>query len=213
MSKRRVVVTGLGIVSCIGNDAAAVVQSLRDGRSGIESKQDYVDKGLRSRVAGTVKDREALLASVDRKLSRFMGDAALYAYIAMRQAIEDAGISDDILHSERTGVIAGTGGGSPINQIEGNDLLRTKGIRRVGAFRVPRTMSSTVSANLATAFGIRGINYSITSACATSAHSIGAAMEQIEWDKQDVVFAGGGEEENEGEEQLESKAHGRTSRA
>ncbi len=193
---RRVVITGLGIISPIGNDIATVITSLRESLSGIEFNPRYEAAGLRSRVAGTVKDREHLLASIDRKLTRFMGDAAAYAYLAMRQAIADAGLSDELVSHPRTGLLAGSGGGSPFNQVEGNDLLREKGVRRIGAFRVPRIMSSTVSANLATAFGILGLNYSITSACATSAHSIGAAYEQIAWGKQDIVFAGGGEEES-----------------
>lgn len=194
--KRRVVITGMGIVSCIGNDCAQVLQSLREGRNGIESKEDYISAGLRSQVAGTIKEREALISGVDRKLARFMGDSALYAYIAMRQAIENSGLTDDEVSHPRTGLIAGSGGGSPVNQREGIDLLREKGIRRVGAFRVPRIMSSTVSANLATAFSIKGINFSITSACATSAHCIGTAAEQIAWGNQDIILAGGGEEES-----------------
>jgi 3-oxoacyl-[acyl-carrier-protein] synthase-1 len=195
MSSRRVVITGMGIVSCLGNSRSAVADALRASRSGIESKQSYVDAGLRSQVAGTVKDVEALTASVDRKLARFMGEAGLYAYVSMRDAIADAGLDEALVSHPRTGLIAGSGGGSPLNQREGLDLLREKGIRRVGAFRVPRIMSSTVSANLATAFRILGVNYSITSACATSTHCIGAAYEQIQWGKQDLVFAGGGEEE------------------
>jgi 3-oxoacyl-[acyl-carrier-protein] synthase I len=193
---RRVVITGMGIVSCLGNNVTTVLESLRNGLSGIEFKPEYAAAGLRSRIAGTIKMREELIASVDRKLSRFMGDAALYAYESMRQAIADSGLTASQVTHPRTGLIAGSGGGSPFNQVEGNDLLREKGIRRLGAFRVPRIMSSTVSANLATAFQILGINYSITSACATSAHCIGAAAEQIAWGKQDVVFAGGGEEES-----------------
>jgi 3-oxoacyl-[acyl-carrier-protein] synthase-1 len=186
----------MGIISCIGNDVRSVLESLRAGRSGITPKQAYIDIGLRSQIAGTIKDRTALVASVDRKLARFMGDAALYAYLAMQQAVADCGLGPDQITNPRTGLIAGSGGGSPANQTEGVDLLREKGVRRVGAFRVPRVMSSTVSANLATAFHIRGINYSITSACATSAHCIGAAAEQIAWGKADVMFAGGGEEES-----------------
>lgn len=193
---RRVVITGLGIISPIGNDLAAVLDSLRAIRSGIEFNPRYEAAGLRSRVAGTVKKREELLASVDRKLLRFMGDAAVYAYLSMRQAITDAGLPEDLVSHPRSGLIAGSGGGSPANQVEGNDLLRERGVRRIGAFRVPRIMSSTVSANLATAFGILGLNYSITSACATSAHAIGAGYEQIAWGKQDIIFAGGGEEES-----------------
>ena len=192
---RRVVITGLGIISPIGNDLATVTASLRASTSGIEFSPSYEKAGLRSRVAGTVKDRESLLASIDRKLTRFMGDAAAWAYLSMRQAITDAGLGKELVSHPRTGLIAGSGGGSPFNQVEGNDLLRERGVRRIGAFRVPRIMSSTVSANLATAFSILGLNYSITSACATSAHAIGAAYEQIAWGKQDIIFAGGGEEE------------------
>jgi 3-oxoacyl-[acyl-carrier-protein] synthase-1 len=195
MEKRRVVVTGIGIVSCIGNDVAAVTDSLRGMRSGIRFNPVYAEHGLRSHVSGSVQGREELLASVDRKLTRFMGDAALFAHVSMEQAIADSGIGEDVISNPRTGLIAGSGGGSPINQVEGMNILKERGIRRVGAFRVPRIMSSTVSANLCTAFSIKGINYSITSACATSAHSIGAAAEQIAWGNQDVMFAGGGEEE------------------
>lgn len=194
--QRRVVITGLGIISCLGNDVPSVLASLRESRSGIERRETYVQAGMRSQVAGTVKDYEALAASVDRKDLRFMGDAALFAYLSLRQAIADSGLSEDQVSHPRTGLIASSGGGSPRNQVEGMDALREKGIRRVGAFRVPRIMSSTVAANLATAFHIKGLNYTITSACATSAHSIGAAAEQIAWGKQDIVFAGGGEEES-----------------
>ncbi|MCC5834861.1 MAG: beta-ketoacyl-ACP synthase I [Opitutales bacterium] len=194
--KRRVVVTGVGIISCIGNDSKTVLEALRNSTSGIEAKAAYAEAKLRSQIAGTIKDRDALLAQVDRKLARFMGDSAVYAYLSMVQAIADSGIDENTLSDPRTGLIAGSGGGSPFNQTEGMDLLREKGVRRMGAFRVPRIMSSTVSANLATAFGIKGINYSITSACATSAHCIGSAAEQIAWGNQDVVFAGGGEEES-----------------
>jgi 3-oxoacyl-[acyl-carrier-protein] synthase-1 len=191
---RRVVVTGLGIVSCLGNDATQVLEALRHGRSGIRFKSEYAELGFRSHVAGTVEiDQEAL---IDRKLRRFMGDAAAYAYISMAQAIEDAGLTPEQVSNERTGLIAGSGGASSANQVEAADVLRDKGLRRVGPYRVTRTMSSTVSACLATPFKIKGVNYSISSACATSAHCIGNAMEQIQLGKQDVVFAGGGEEEH-----------------
>ncbi|MFW6354525.1 MAG: beta-ketoacyl-ACP synthase I [Verrucomicrobiota bacterium] len=193
--QRRVVITGMGIISPIGNDLSSVLESLRGSLSGIERNEHYVSAGMRSLVAGTVKQRDELLGSIDRKLHRFMGDAAAWAYLAMRQAIEHAGLTEDLVRHPRTGLIAGSGGGSPFNQVEGVDILRAKGVRRCGAFRVPRVMSSTVSANLATAFGILGLNYSITSACATSAHAIGAGAEQIAWGKQDLIFAGGGEEE------------------
>lgn len=196
MTERRVVITGIGIISCIGNDRPTVTESLRSMRSGIKANEHYKELGLRSQVSGSVPDREALLKQVDRKLTRFMGDAALYAHLSMEQAIADSGLEAGLISHPRTGLIAGSGGGSPINQVEGMKVLEERGIRRVGAFRVPRIMSSTVSANLCTAFSIKGVNYSITSACATSAHSIGAAAEQIAWGKQDIMFAGGGEEES-----------------
>lgn len=191
---RRVVVTGLGIVSCLGNDRQAVLEALKEGRSGIRFKEEYAERGFRSQVAGVVDiDLDAL---IDRKLRRFMGDAAAYAYVSMAQAIEDSGLTPEMVSSERTGLIAGSGGASSANQVEAADIMREKGLRRVGPYRVTRTMGSTVSACLATPFKIKGINYSISSACATSAHCIGNAMEQIQMGKQDVVFAGGGEEEH-----------------
>ncbi|GHB33669.1 beta-ketoacyl-ACP synthase I [Salinicola rhizosphaerae] len=191
---KRVVVTGLGIVSCLGNDARQVLDSLRQGRSGIRFKPEYAELGFRSQVAGAVDiDLETL---VDRKQLRFMGDAAAYAYIAMQQAIDDAGLEPDEISNERTGLIAGSGGASSANQVEAADVMREKGLRRVGPYRVTRTMGSTVSACLATPFKIKGVNYSISSACATSAHCIGSAVEQIQLGKQDMVFAGGGEEEH-----------------
>lgn len=189
---RRVVVTGLGIVSCLGNDAAAVSDSLRALRPGIRHVPEYAELGLRSHVAG-VPDID-LAAEIDRKLKRFMGDAAGYAYVAMREAIADAGLDEALVHGERTGLIAGSGGGSPQWQIETGDLLRNKGVRKVGPYMVPRTMGSTVSAALSTAFGIRGLSYSISAACATSAHCIGAAADLIRHGAQDVMLAGGGEE-------------------
>ncbi|MGJ7458408.1 beta-ketoacyl-ACP synthase I [Halomonas sp. MA07-2] len=191
---RRVVVTGLGIVSCLGNDRQAVLEALKEGRSGIRFKEEYAERGFRSQVAGSVDiDLDAL---IDRKLRRFMGDAAAYAYVSMAQAVEDSGLAPEMVSHERTGLIAGSGGASSANQVEAADLMREKGLRRVGPYRVTRTMGSTVSACLATPFKIKGINYSISSACATSAHCIGSAMEQIQMGKQDVVFAGGGEEEH-----------------
>ncbi|WP_075880979.1 beta-ketoacyl-ACP synthase I [Vreelandella massiliensis] len=191
---RRVVVTGLGIVSCLGNDQQQVLEALKQGRSGIRFKEEYAERGFRSHVAGSVDiDLNAL---IDRKLMRFMGDAAAYAYVSMAQAIEDAGLTPEQVSNERTGLIAGSGGASSANQVEAADVLREKGLRRVGPYRVTRTMGSTVSACLATPFKIKGVNYSISSACATSAHCIGNAMEQIQLGKQDVVFAGGGEEEH-----------------
>ncbi|BCB60623.1 MULTISPECIES: beta-ketoacyl-ACP synthase I [Halomonadaceae] len=191
---RRVVVTGLGIVSCLGNDQQQVLDALKSGRSGIRFKEEYAERGFRSHVAGSVDiDLDTL---IDRKLRRFMGDAAAYAYVSMAQAIEDAGLTEAQVSNERTGLIAGSGGASSANQVEAADLMREKGLRRVGPYRVTRTMGSTVSACLATPFKIKGVNYSISSACATSAHCIGSAMEQIQLGKQDVVFAGGGEEEH-----------------
>ncbi|MFD2191293.1 beta-ketoacyl-ACP synthase I [Pistricoccus aurantiacus] len=191
---RRVVVTGLGVVSCIGNDQRQVLEALKTGRSGIRFKEEYAQRGFRSHVAGVVDiDLDAL---IDRKQRRFMGDAAAYAYVSMAQAIEDAGLTQEQVSSERTGLIAGSGGASSANQVEAADVLREKGLRRVGPYRVTRTMGSTVSACLATPFKIKGVNYSISSACATSVHCIGNALEQIQMGKQDVVFAGGGEEEH-----------------
>lgn len=189
---RRVVVTGIGIVSSIGNDRHEVLASLREGRSGIEFCPEYAELGLRSHVCGSLHiDTEAL---IDRKLRRFMGDAAAYAYIAMRQAIEHAGLTPEQVSQPRAGLVAGSGGASTANVVEAADILRQKGIRRVGPYMVPRTMSSTISACLSTSFGIKGVNYSISSACATSAHCIGNGMELIQLGKQDIVFAGGGEE-------------------
>lgn len=191
---RRVVVTGLGIVSCLGNDQQQVLDALKSGRSGIRFKEEYAERGFRSHVAGSIDiDLDGL---IDRKLRRFMGDAAAYAYVSMAQAIEDAGLSAEQVSNERTGLIAGSGGASSANQVEAADVMREKGLRRVGPYRVTRTMGSTVSACLATPFKIKGVNFSISSACATSAHCIGSAMEQIQLGKQDVVFAGGGEEEH-----------------
>ena len=187
---RRVVVTGLGIVSCLGNDQQQVLDALKNGRSGIRFKEEYAERGFRSHVAGSVDiDLDAL---IDRKLRRFMGDAAAYAYVSMAQAVEDAGLTEAQVSDVRTGLIAGSGGASSANQVEAADAMREKGLRRVGPYRVTRTMGSTVSACLATPFKIKGVNYSISSACATSAHCIGNAMEQIQLGKQDVVFAGGG---------------------
>ncbi|WP_372738113.1 beta-ketoacyl-ACP synthase I [Neptunomonas sp.] len=189
---RRVVVTGMGIVSCLGNDKETVLDSLKQGRSGIKFQEEYKELGFRSHVAGSIDiDLEAL---IDRKLRRFMGNAAAYSYLAMDQAIKDAQLTDDQVSNVRTGLIAGSGGASSADIVESADILRDKGVRRVGPYRVTRTMGSTVSACLATPFKIKGINYSITSACATSAHCIGNAMEQIQMGKQDIVFAGGGEE-------------------
>ena len=191
---RRVVVTGMGLVSCLGNTRESVTESLRDGKSGISFNEDFEKMGLRSHVCGSV-DID-LSEHINRKHLRFMGDAASYAYVSMQSAIDDAGLSDEQVSNVRTGLIAGSGGASSANTVLAADILRDRGVRRLGPYVVPKTMSSTVSACLATHFHIRGINYSITSACATSTHCIGAAMEQIQWGKQDVIFAGGGEEEH-----------------
>lgn len=191
---KRVVITGLGIVSCLGNDKNAVVDSLREGRSGIKFKQEYADFGMRSQIAGSVEINTD--DYIDRKVKRFMGDAAAYAYISLQQAIDDAGLDDSQISNIRTGIIMGSGGASSANQVEAADILRAKGIRRVGPYMVPRTMASTVSACLATPFKIKGVNYSISSACATSTHCIGNAYELIQMGKQDIIFAGGGEEEH-----------------
>ncbi|HWR80694.1 MAG TPA: beta-ketoacyl-ACP synthase I [Pseudomonas sp.] len=191
---RRVVITGIGIVSCLGNDKQSVSASLRACRPGIRFNPSYAEMGLRSQVSGSVDlNLEEL---IDRKVFRFMGNAAAYAYLAMQQAITDSGLTLEEISNPRIGLVAGSGGASTINQLESFDILREKGVKRVGPYRVPRTMSSTVSACLATPFKIKGVNYSISSACATSAHCIGHAMEQIQMGKQDIVFAGGGEEEH-----------------
>ncbi|MDH5191081.1 MAG: beta-ketoacyl-ACP synthase I [Gammaproteobacteria bacterium] len=189
---RRVVVTGLGIVSSIGNNKQEVLESLREGRSGIEFSQEYADMGFRSHVYGPVRiDLDAL---IDRKLKRFMSDTAAYNYVAMQQAIDDAGLSEEQYSNPKVGLIMGSGGASTDNVVITADTARQKGIKRIGPYMVTRTMSSTTSACLATPFKIKGVNYSISSACATSAHCIGNASELIQLGKQDMVFAGGGEE-------------------
>lgn len=191
---KRVVVTGMGIVSCLGNDKNAVLDALRAGRSGIKFQEAYKEKGFRSHVAGSIDINLAEL--IDRKVLRFMGDAAAYAFLSMEQAIADSGLSEDQVSNERTGIIMGSGGASSKNLVEAADILREKGLKRVGPYRVTQTMGSTTSACLATPFKIKGVNYSISSACATSAHCVGNAVELIQLGKQDVVFAGGGEEEH-----------------
>jgi 3-oxoacyl-[acyl-carrier-protein] synthase-1 len=191
---RRAVISGLGVVSCLGNSGDEVVKSLRAGKSGISHNEIFEEMGLRSQVSGRI-DLD-ISEHVDRRVRRFMGDAAAYAYIAMQQAIDDAGLEESDVSNPKTGLIAGSGGASSANIVISADTLREKGVRKIGPFMVPRTMSSTVSACLATPFKVKGVNYSITSACATSAHCIGAALEQIQLDKQDIVFAGGGEEED-----------------
>ena len=189
---RRVVVTGLGIVSSIGNNKQEVTDSLKEGRSGISFSQEYADLGFRSHVHGAVNIDTAEL--IDRKLKRFMGDAAAFNYIAMKEAIEDAGLNEEQISNIRTGLIVGSGGASTENTVLAADLLRSKGLRKVGPFMVPRTMGSTTSACLGTAFKVKGVSYSISSACSTSAHCIGNSYELIQMGKQDCMFAGGGEE-------------------
>ena len=191
---RRVVITGLGVVSCLGNNKEDVLDSLRNGRSGIVANEKFKEMGLRSHVSGSV-DID-IKEHIDRKIRRFMGDAAAYGYIAMQRSIDDAGLEDSDISNERSGLITSSGGASSENIIFSADTLRNRGIRKIGPYMVPRSMSSSVSACLATPFKIKGVNYSITSACATSAHCIGAAGEQIQLGKQDVVFAGGAEEEH-----------------
>lgn len=190
---RRVVVTGMGIISCLGNSLDEVTNSLKTGKSGIRFSETYKELGFRSQICGAP---DVDTSVIDRKVRRFMADSAMYSYLSMQQAIAQAGLTDDMVSNDRTGLIAGSGGASCSSQAEAVDILRAKGVKRIGPYMVPRIMASTVSACLATAFKIRGVNYSISSACATSAHCIGQAMEQIQLGKQDIVFAGGGEEED-----------------
>lgn len=190
---RRVVVTGLGIVSCIGNDADSVAESLKNGKCGITKDEKMAGLGFRSQISGRPdldpKDH------VNKRSMRFMADAAGWSAVAMDQAIADAGLEESIISNDRTGIIAGSGGPSAIEIVRAADITRKNNSpKRIGPFAVPKAMSSTVSATLATHFKILGVNYSITSACTTSLHCIGAAAEQIQWGKQDVMFAGGGEE-------------------
>ena len=189
---QRVVVTGLGIVSSIGNNSEEVIDSLKQGRSGISFAPVYEELGFRSHVHGAINiDLDEF---IDRKVKRFMGDGAAFNYIAMQQAITDAGLEESEVSNFRTGLVMGSGGPSTSNVVDAADILREKGVKKVGPYMVPRTMSSTNTACLATPFKIKGVNYSISSACATSAHCIGHAMELIQMGKQDIVFAGGGEE-------------------
>ncbi len=189
---RRVVVTGMGIVSSVGNNTQEVLASLREGKSGVEHCDEYEEMGFRSHVYGSIK--LSLDDIIDRKARRFMGDAAAYCYIAMDQAVRDAGLEASEISHERTGIIMGSGGPSTRNILAACDAAREKGPKKVGPFMVPRNMSSSASANLATQFKIKGVNYTISSACATSGHCIGNAAEQIQYNKQDIMFAGGGEE-------------------
>ena len=191
---RRVVITGLGAVSCIGNSKEEITESLRLGRSGIVANESFKEMGMRSQISGSVNID--LTEHIDRKVRRFMGDSAAFAYIAMQQAITDSGLEDNDVSNVRTGIIAASGGASSENIVKSADILRARGVRRIGPYMVTRTMGSSVSACLSTPFKIKGVNYSLTSACATSAHCIGSASEQIQLGKQDIVFAGGGEEEH-----------------
>lgn len=191
---KRVVVTGLGIISCLGEDKHDVIKALKNSRSGISTNEIYKEMGFRSHLSGSIDIN--LKERIDRKALRFMGHASAYAYLAMENAIADANLKPEQVSNTRTGIIAGSGGASSASQVEAADILRSKGLKRVGPYRVTQTMGSTVSACLATPFKIKGVNYSISSACSTSAHCIGNAMEQIQLGKQDIVFAGGGEEEH-----------------
>ena len=188
----RVVVTGIGIVSSVGVGCNAVSEALRKGQSGIRFSQAYADLGFRSHIHGDIE--ADLDQQIDRKLKRFMGDAAAYNYLAMEEAVSNSGLTQKQVSDLRTGLVMGSGGGSPENIVEAADLLRQRGVKRVGPYRVTRTMASTATACLGTAYKIRGVSYAISSACATSAHCIGNAAELIQMGKQDVVFAGGGEE-------------------
>ena len=190
---RRVVITGMGVISSIGNNKDEVLDSLQNGKSGIVAIPEFAEMGFRSHVAGTVKDLD-LNKFIDKRDLRFMGKGSAYAHIAMQQAISDAGLSDDIISNEKTGLVVGSGVPSVENVEKIIDITREKGPKRVGPFMVPKTMSSTCSATLATSFKIKGYNYSVTSICSTSAHCVGNAYELISWGKQDVMFAGGGEE-------------------
>lgn len=189
---KRAVITGFGIVSSIGNNKSEVLAALKAGKSGITRAEEFAELGLRSQVWGDIKLNPS--EHIDRKAMRFMGEAAAYSYIAMQEAMQDAGLSEEQISHPRVGLVVGSGGASSKTQVEAADILREKGVKRVGPYAVPKTMSSTCSACLATPFKIKGVNYSISSACATSAHCIGHAMELIQLGKQDIVFAGGGEE-------------------
>lgn len=189
---RRAVITGLGVVSSIGNNQEEVLASLQAGRSGITRSESFAEMGLRCQVWGDVK--LDVKEHIDRKALRFMGDAAAYAYIALEQALADAGLTEEEISNERTGLVVGSGGASGEHQVGAADILRERGVKKVGPYMVPRCMASSTSACLATPKKIKGVNYTISSACATSAHCIGHALELIQLGKQDRVFAGGGEE-------------------
>ena len=194
MTKKRAVITGMGSVSCIGNNLEEISNSLRQGISGISKNDEYSDLGFRSKVSGSISiDLKDL---IDRKLFRFMGEAAAYSYLSALDALRDSELPESIFETDRIGVIAGSGGASSRSQVDAADILREKGVKRVGPYRVTQTMGSTVSACLATSLKIKGVNFSISSACSTSAHCIGSAWEQIQLGNQDVIIAGGGEDEH-----------------
>lgn len=194
MTKKRAVITGMGSISCIGNNLEEISNSLRQGISGISKNDEYNDLGFRSKVSGSISiDLKDL---IDRKLFRFMGEAAAYSYLSAQDALRDSGLPESIFETDRIGVIAGSGGASSRSQVDAADILREKGVKRVGPYRVTQTMGSTVSACLATSLKIKGVNFSISSACSTSAHCIGSAWEQIQLGNQDVIIAGGAEDEH-----------------
>ena len=194
MTKKRAVITGMGSVSCIGNNLEEISNSLRQGISGISKNDEYNDLGFRSKVSGSISiDLKDL---IDRKLFRFMGEAAAYSYLSALDALRDSELPESIFETDRIGVIAGSGGASSRSQVDAADILREKGVKRVGPYRVTQTMGSTVSACLATSLKIKGVNFSISSACSTSAHCIGSAWEQIQLGNQDVIIAGGAEDEH-----------------
>ena len=194
MELKRAVITGLGAVSPIGIGISEINKSLLEGRSGIALNSEYKEMGMKSEISGSINLNLSEL--IDRKLFRFMGETAAYSFLSAQEAIEDSGISEEVFNSDRVGIIAGSGGASSRSQVEAADIARERGIKRIGPYRVTQTMGSTVSACLATFLGIKGINYSISSACSTSAHCIGSAWEQIQLGKQDIVLAGGGEDEH-----------------
>ena len=194
MTKKRAVITGMGSISCIGTSLEEISKSLKDGDSGISKNEEYDDLGFRSKISGSVEIN--LKDLIDRKIFRFMGEAAAYSYLSALDAIKDSGLPNSIFETDRIGVIAGSGGASSRSQVDAADILREKGVKRVGPYRVTQTMGSTVSACLATSMKIKGVNYSISSACSTSAHCIGSAWEQIQLGNQDVIIAGGAEDEH-----------------
>lgn len=194
---KRVVITGLGIVSCIGNDTDTVLEHLRLGKSGLSFNESYDEHGFKSKISGSINKDDLDTSAIDRKLKRFMSDASLYAYLSALQALKHADLSlDAIAHNPRVALVAGSGGASSFDVVSAVDAMKAKGLKGVGAMAVPKTMGSTVSANLATGLKIQGISYSISSACATSTHCVGNAMELIQLGKADVVLAGGGEAEH-----------------